>query len=87
MFGNTVVSYYADTDTLLFPVTSGALALRYIEKKNPDFLELDYNSTEAPYKEEWLMNGIPDIRAQLIYESQNKDSGKVLIYRWLGSNK
>jgi 4-amino-4-deoxy-L-arabinose transferase-like glycosyltransferase len=83
--GNTVVSYYARTDTLLFPFSSGATALRYIEKKNPDYIELDYNSLYAPYQEDWLITGIPDSRAQLVYQSQNGDSGRVVIYRWLGS--
>jgi 4-amino-4-deoxy-L-arabinose transferase-like glycosyltransferase len=87
MFGNTVVSYYANTDTLLFPFTSGSTALRYIERKNPDFLELDYNITGSSYEEEWLTNGIPDPRAQLVYQTQNPDSGRVVIYRWQASTK
>jgi len=58
------------------------LALKYIEKKKVDFIVFrEAWLSTVPYIKDWLDNGIPDRRAQLIY-STDTQRGRILIYKW-----
>ena len=82
MDASTIVAFYAGASFIGFPYADGSLALKYIDKKRVDFIVLrdDWPST-IPYVKDWLENGIPDRRAQLIYRD-NTERGRILIYKW-----
>jgi hypothetical protein len=76
----TTVPYYAGGDLQYLPYAGSDLALRYIERKDPDFVVLE--SVKArPYLENWLKDGIPSRKARLIYTGGTGDD-RVVIYEW-----
>jgi 4-amino-4-deoxy-L-arabinose transferase-like glycosyltransferase len=82
MDASTIVAFHAGASFIGFPYADGSLALKYIDKKRVDFIVLrdDWLST-MPYVKDWLENGIPDRRAQLIYCDKTQ-RGRIMIYRW-----
>ena len=78
-----IISYYAEGSLLSFPFAQSLTSLRYIEAKSPDFIVLKGHQVGSrPYMEEWIRNGIPDGRAELIYEKGDALEEKIIIYRW-----
>jgi len=78
------VPYYAGADVIYLPYTTRSdLAVRYIEKRKPDFIVL-HSATKAdlPYTSQWFDEGIPDTRAVLIYDEQKPQGERIKIYRW-----
>jgi 4-amino-4-deoxy-L-arabinose transferase-like glycosyltransferase len=84
--GRTVIPFYAGGYQVLLPYADATLALRYIQKKSPDFIVLDYTALgRCAYVGDWLEHGIPAPQAKLIYQGGNPSVGKIAIYRWLPS--
>jgi 4-amino-4-deoxy-L-arabinose transferase-like glycosyltransferase len=78
----TAVPYYARGDLWYLPYAQSSLALRYIEKKNPDFIVLQ-SPGRRPFEESWMRDGIPGTKAKLIYSGGSEREGRVMIYEWL----
>ena len=80
------VAYYADATIIIFPYADSATALRYLESKNVDYIELDsLNVRNMPTMGEWFTKGVPDQRAHLVFESGQGTKDQIKIYRWDGS--
>jgi 4-amino-4-deoxy-L-arabinose transferase-like glycosyltransferase len=80
---DSVVPYYSSSILVQFPYAEPSPTLRYIETKNVDFVVLDGHFSKA-YKTiaEWMAQGIPDSRAQLVYDSGGPMDDRIEIYRW-----
>jgi 4-amino-4-deoxy-L-arabinose transferase-like glycosyltransferase len=75
--------YYAGGTQILFPVADAAVILRYIEHKNPDFIVMYTHERWASRSiASWFDEGIPDPRAQLIYDNGLKGDLAIRIYEW-----
>jgi hypothetical protein len=75
--------YYAGADLLLLPTADSDLALRYIAKRNPNYIVLVGRSPAGrPYANDWFENGIPSPRARLVYEEGDPSGDHVKIFRW-----
>jgi len=75
------VAFYADVAVIALPWADSSLALRYIAKRDPDYIVLSgYGS--RPYLVDWLRHGIPDPRAKLVYRSGTTANSELMIYRW-----
>jgi len=82
MDGTPAIGYYAGASDWPLPYCDGETALRYIQKKNPDFIVLETSRIEVfPYLENWLEKGIPDARTQLVYQATAPDGRVAKIYR------
>lgn len=86
---HNITGYYAHGNTITLPYTaSSRVALAYIAKENPKYIELYSSTTEPPwaaYVSDWIARRIPDRRSRLIYSASGGDRSTVLIYRWLGA--
>jgi 4-amino-4-deoxy-L-arabinose transferase-like glycosyltransferase len=82
MDASTILAFEAGASYVPFPYAGSSLALKYIEKKKVDFIVFrEAWLSTVPYIKDWLDNGIPDRRAQLIY-STDTQRGRILIYKW-----
>jgi 4-amino-4-deoxy-L-arabinose transferase-like glycosyltransferase len=82
MDASTILAFEAGASFVPFPYADPSLALKYIEKKRVDFIVFrEAWLSTVPYVKDWLNNGIPDRRAQLIYSVETQ-RGRILIYRW-----
>jgi hypothetical protein len=82
MDGTPAIGFYAGASDWPLPYCNGETALRYIEKKNPDFIVLQSaNAGVFPYVRDWLEKGIPDKRAQLVFQATAPDGGIAQVYR------
>jgi hypothetical protein len=82
MAGEDRVAYYAGADLMYLPYARSDLAIRYVAKRHPDYIVLeDMTADGFPYTREWLTNGIPDTRAELIHEERGP-MARIKIYRW-----
>jgi 4-amino-4-deoxy-L-arabinose transferase-like glycosyltransferase len=82
MDSTPAIGYYAGASDWPLPYCDGETALRYIEKKNPDFIVLESSRVDVfPYLEAWLEKGIPDVRTQLVYQANAPDGRVAKIYR------
>ena len=82
MDASTILAFEAGASFVVFPYTDASSALKYIEKKRVNFVVFrDDMFSTAPYFKDWLDNGIPNRRAQLIYSDQTQ-RGRILIYKW-----
>jgi hypothetical protein len=82
-YGTTVFAHYSLSYECILPFTDAATALRYIRKKNPDYIFLDsVNSHWTPYYEDWLRSGIPDPAAVVIYRKDLPGNRRLVIYQW-----
>jgi hypothetical protein len=76
----TAIPYYSRGDLWYLPYADSSLALRYIKKRNPDYVVLQGNS--RPYLREWIRDGIPDQNAALIYKTGRSIEDALVIYKW-----
>jgi hypothetical protein len=77
------VAYYARADLMYLPYADGDTALRYVAKKNPDYIVLVDGSTGGlPYTAKWFSQGVPDPRAVLVYDEAPPGGERIKIYRW-----
>jgi 4-amino-4-deoxy-L-arabinose transferase-like glycosyltransferase len=82
MDGTPAIGFYAGASDWPLPYCDGETALRYIEKKNPDFIVLQSaNASVFPYANAWLEKGIPDKRLQLVFQATAPDGGIAQVYR------
>src|SRR3984893_17129831 len=82
MDGSTILAFHATASYVPFPYSDSSLALKYIEKKGINFIVLREEwLSPAPYIKDWLEDGVPDQRAQLIY-CEKTQRGRILIYKW-----
>jgi len=80
---NSVVPYYSWSTLVQFPYARPAQALRYFDSRNVDFIVLEGSySNSFPTVADWLTHGIPDPRAQLLYDSGGPFKSRIEIYRW-----
>jgi hypothetical protein len=57
--------------------------LRYIAKKKPDFIVLlEDTKLSRPFLAKWFDEGIPDKRAELIYDVAGSHRVRIKIYHW-----
>jgi 4-amino-4-deoxy-L-arabinose transferase-like glycosyltransferase len=81
--GVSVVPYYAKGTLIAFPYGDPETTLRYIAHKQVDFIVLE--SAEPlmiPALGEWIAHGIPDPRAQIVYDKTHSPGVRVVIYQW-----
>lgn len=77
------VPYYADGYLVGMPEAPAELALRYIDKVEPDFVVLWANySDQRRYLHDWIEHGIPSPKAELVYTAGENTAKKLMIYRW-----
>ncbi len=68
---------------MYLPFASSAVSLRYISQKKPDFIVLlEFTKRSLPYLTDWFDHGIPDRRAELIYDETGRNYERVKIYKW-----
>jgi len=80
---STQVAYYSGGYFGGLPYADSALAVRYLEKKAPNFIVIWSESLEKrPYLKDWLEHGIPSPHAELLHESKLGADNRVVIYRW-----
>lgn len=78
-----IIAFYSRSFLTPFPYSDSSLALKYINEKKMDFVVLRSTSRNAvPYLRDWIENGIPDRRAELIYTASDATSGLIWVYRW-----
>jgi hypothetical protein len=66
-----------------FPYADPSPTLLYLNSKNVDYVVLDgHFSKSYGTVRDWLARGIPDARAQLVYDSGGSLENRVEIYRW-----
>jgi 4-amino-4-deoxy-L-arabinose transferase-like glycosyltransferase len=83
MSQSMIPAYYAGGKFMFLPFASSDIALRYISKKKPDLLVLlEYEKKSRPYLAQWFDEGIPDPRAELIYDEGDSHHERIKIYRW-----
>jgi hypothetical protein len=83
MDGGLQVAYYAGADLIYLPYAESAVALRYIEKKKPDYIVLIGGSPGGlPYAAKWFEQGVPDARAIPVYDRGGVASERIKIFRW-----
>jgi 4-amino-4-deoxy-L-arabinose transferase-like glycosyltransferase len=79
----SVFAYYAGGTQLYLPYCDGATALRYFAKKRPDFIILSSRASALrPYLRTWILTGIPDTRAALVYSQPEPEGGRIVVYHW-----
>lgn len=79
--------YYAGADLMPLPYADSDLALRYIAKRNPDYIVLVGGAPAGrPYADAWFENGIPSPNARLVYDEDKPGSERVKIFRWSPSS-
>lgn len=82
MDGTPAIGYYAGAADWPLPYCDSETAIRYIEKKAPDFVVLQSSKEDVfPYLKEWIEKGIPDQRIELIYQATAPNGEVGQIYR------
>jgi hypothetical protein len=77
------LSYHAGAQLhLYFPYCTGDLALRYLDAAQVDYVVLRPGKKFTKYYEDWLTQGIPDHRAELLQLPSEAAVAKFVIYRW-----
>ena len=80
---DSVVPYYSSSILVQFPYARPAQTLRYFDSRNVDFIVLEgAYSSSFPTIGEWFNQGIPDPRAELLYDSGGPLKTRIEIYRW-----
>jgi 4-amino-4-deoxy-L-arabinose transferase-like glycosyltransferase len=80
-------AYYAGGSLQFLPYSDGDRALRYIAQQAPAFIVLveEYRAN-FPYFADWFDHGIPDRRAELVYDVGRPPQERIKIYRWRGGH-
>jgi 4-amino-4-deoxy-L-arabinose transferase-like glycosyltransferase len=80
---NSIVPYYSRSVLIQFPYAGPSQTLRYFDSRDVEFIALEgYYSKAFPTIGEWFTHGIPDPRAQLVYDSGGPLEHRIAIYRW-----
>ncbi|HET7106183.1 MAG TPA: glycosyltransferase family 39 protein [Candidatus Acidoferrum sp.] len=82
MDGTPAIGYYAGAADWPLPYCDSETAIRYIEKKAPDFVVLQSSKEDVfPYLKEWIEKGIPDPRMELVYRATAPNGEVAQVYR------
>lgn len=77
------IAYYAGATLVTFPYADPDTTLRYLQSKQVEYVVLDSQNMHAvPTLAQWFVNGIPDPRARLVYESSEGNEDHVKVFRW-----
>ena len=77
------VAYYSGATLVTFPYADPDTTLRYLRSKQIEYVVLDSQNMHAlPTLAQWFVNGIPDPRAHLVYESTEGNEDRVKVFRW-----
>lgn len=80
---SAILPFHASAKYVPFPYTDSDTALRYLDKRQVDFIVLrDFDVATRPYLKSWLENGIPSPRAELVYKVDEPEVGRIFIYKW-----
>ena len=80
---NSVVAYHAQADFTWYPYCDEATAIRYIDKKDIQYLVLrDWRSQVTPYLKHWLDHGVPQGRGTVVYSTKMPSGERLQIVRW-----
>jgi hypothetical protein len=81
---STMLSFHADATFVPFPYCDSDIAVRYLDKKNVDFIVLSEFSDPSfrPYLQDWMEHGPPPTRAQLVRDVTGSSNRRIRIYRW-----
>jgi hypothetical protein len=82
MDGATPLAYHANARWVAFPYCDSDLALRFLDAEKVDYLVLRQGENYAPFYKNWLVNGVPSKKAELVYDVIGPDGNKLLIFRW-----
>lgn len=83
MDSGSQIAFYAQADLIFLPYAAQDLALGYIALKQPGYIVLTAGSVaERPYTSRWFADGIPDPRAELVYDAGLDGDERVRIFRW-----
>jgi 4-amino-4-deoxy-L-arabinose transferase-like glycosyltransferase len=78
-----VFPYYAKGTLINLPFGDSQATIRYLDRRKVDFVVLESLFLQPlPMLAKWLADGIPDPRAQVIYDKTNTSGERVVIYRW-----
>jgi hypothetical protein len=75
-------AFYSGAATTLFPHAAADVALRYFESKGVDTIVLRSSAIEEPWVADWIRDGIPDPRAELVTKITKPDGTTYIIYRF-----
>jgi 4-amino-4-deoxy-L-arabinose transferase-like glycosyltransferase len=79
----TMLAFHATATFVPFPYSDSDVALRYLEKREVNFVVLSDHSRDQsprPYLEAWMERGVPSPRAKLIYSVDENGGGRIRIY-------
>jgi 4-amino-4-deoxy-L-arabinose transferase-like glycosyltransferase len=79
---STPVAFHANAAWVDFPYCDGNLALRFLDAAKVDYVVLRQGEQYTKYYEDWVAGGIPDPRAERVYEVTAPDGNKTTVYRW-----
>jgi Dolichyl-phosphate-mannose-protein mannosyltransferase len=77
-----VLAYHAGAQWVHFPYCTPELALRFLDAAQVDYVVLRRGAKVTQYYEDWLTQGIPDPRAELLHEPSAADTGQFMVFRW-----
>lgn len=75
------MAFHADAEWVMFPYCNAELALRFLDAEKVDYIVLRRGQPFTKYYQEWMTQGIPDSRAELLHISPGADA-EFVIYRW-----
>ncbi len=85
---DTVITYYSKVTIIGLPYSPPVQVLGYVRSHEPDFIVLDTRDASLfPAVKEWIAHGIPDYRAQLVFDTGSTDGSRSEIYRWRHSGR
>jgi len=75
------LSFHANAEWVMFPYCDGDVALRFLDATRVDYIVLRRQMQFTKYYQQWVTQGIPDPRAELLHISSSADA-EFVIYRW-----
>lgn len=76
------VAFYCGTAVTPFPHAAPDVALRYFASKQVDTIVLRSSIIPEPWVADWIRDGIPDARAELITKITEPDGTRFIVYRF-----
>jgi len=75
------LSFHANAEWVMFPYCDADVALRFLDATRVDYIVLRRQMPFTKYYQQWVTQGIPDPRAELMHISPSADA-EFVIYRW-----
>jgi 4-amino-4-deoxy-L-arabinose transferase-like glycosyltransferase len=76
------LAYHAGAQFSYFPYCTGELALRYLDAAQVDYVVLRRGEKFTQYYAEWLTQGIPNHRGEVLHLSSVAGADKFVVFRW-----